>query len=136
MKLPPFFEEDRLAVDARLEKTVAGGFHAAPIYPYGDAVFGVCRRASVSGQSCAGIGAIFEAEVSPALYPGCAIEFIHTYFADSRRPARAGQRRFAAEENRQATRNLERPRQFWRVDALLTLAFETIAATPFQRSAA
>jgi geranylgeranyl diphosphate synthase type II len=72
---------------------------------------------------------IFEAEVSPALYPGCAIEFIHTYSLihddlpaldndDLRRGKPTSHKKFG-----EATAILAG-------DALLTLAFETIAAAP------
>jgi len=57
---------------------------------------------------------IFEAEVSPALYPGCAIEFIPHLFADSRRPARAGQRRFAPRKT-DKPQEFGEATQFWRV---------------------
>jgi geranylgeranyl diphosphate synthase type II len=72
---------------------------------------------------------IFEAKVSPALYPGCAIEFIHTYSLihddlpaldndDLRRGKPTSHKKFG-----EATAILAG-------DALLTLAFETIAASP------
>src|SRR5258708_18496816 len=72
---------------------------------------------------------IFEAEVPPALYPGCAIEFIHTYSLihddlpaldndDLRRGKPTSHKKFG-----EATAILAG-------DALLTLAFETIAAAP------
>src|SRR5712664_4813065 len=79
MKLPTFFEEDRLAVDAQLEKLLPAdsmqppSIHTAMRY----SVFAGGKRVRpiLSLESAR----IFEAEVSPALYPGCAIEFIHTY---------------------------------------------------------
>jgi len=72
---------------------------------------------------------IFEADVSPALYPGCAIEFIHTYSLihddlpaldndDLRRGKPTSHKKFG-----EAAAILAG-------DALLTLAFETIAAAP------
>jgi geranylgeranyl diphosphate synthase type II len=79
MKLPPFFEENRLAVDAQLEKllpeesTQPSSIHTAMRY----SVFAGGKRVRpiLSLESAR----IFAAEISPALYPGCAIEFIHTY---------------------------------------------------------
>jgi len=129
MKLPPFFEEDRLAVDAQLEKLLPAdsmqppSIHTAMRY----SVFagGKRIRPILSLESAR----IFEAEVSPALYPGCAIEFIHTYSLihddlpaldndDLRRGKPTSHKKFG-----EATAILAG-------DALLTLAFETIAATP------
>ncbi len=79
MKLPPFFEEDRLAVDAQLEKLLPAesvqppSIHTAMRY----SVFAGGKR--IRPILCLESARIFQAEVSPALYPGCAIEFIHTY---------------------------------------------------------
>src|SRR5215469_16163849 len=73
--------------------------------------------------------AFFEEDVAPALHPGCAIEFIHTYSLihddlpaldndDLRRGKPTCHKKFG-----EATAILAG-------DALLTLAFETVAATP------
>jgi geranylgeranyl diphosphate synthase type II len=129
MKLPPFFEEDRSAVDAQLEKLLPAesaqpsSIHTAMRY----SVFAGGKRVRpiLSLES----SRIFEAEVSPALYPGCAIEFIHTYSLihddlpaldndDLRRGKPTSHKKFG-----EATAILAG-------DALLTLAFETIAAAP------
>jgi geranylgeranyl diphosphate synthase type II len=129
MKLPPFFEENRLAVDAQLEKllpeesTQPSSIHTAMRY----SVFAGGKRVRpiLSLESAR----IFEAEISPALYPGCAIEFIHTYSLihddlpaldndDLRRGKPTSHKKFG-----EATAILAG-------DALLTLAFETIAAAP------
>jgi geranylgeranyl diphosphate synthase, type II len=129
MKLPPFFEEDRLAVDTQLEKLLPAesaqpsSIHTAMRY----SVFAGGKRVRpiLSLESAR----IFEAEVSPALYPGCAIEFIHTYSLihddlpaldndDLRRGKPTSHKKFG-----EATAILAG-------DALLTLAFETIAAAP------
>lgn len=129
MKLPPFFEEDRLAVDAQLERLLPAesaqpsSIHTAMRY----SVFAGGKRVRpiLSLESAR----IFEAEVSPALYPGCAIEFIHTYSLihddlpaldndDLRRGKPTSHKKFG-----EATAILAG-------DALLTLAFETIAAAP------
>jgi len=129
MKLPPFFEEDRQAVDAQLEKLLPAesmqpvSIHTAMRY----SVFAGGKR--VRPILCLEAARIFEAEVSPALYPGCAIEFIHTYSLihddlpaldndDLRRGKPTSHKKFG-----EATAILAG-------DALLTLAFETVAATP------
>ena len=129
MKLPPFFEEDRLAVDAQLEKLLPAesaqppSIHTAMRY----SVFAGGKR--IRPILCLESARIFEAEVSPALYPGCAIEFIHTYSLihddlpaldndDLRRGKPTSHKKFG-----EATAILAG-------DALLTLAFETIAASP------
>lgn len=129
MKLPPFFEEDRQAVDAQLEKLLPAesvqppSIHTAMRY----SVFAGGKR--VRPILCLEAARIFEAEVSAALYPGCAIEFIHTYSLihddlpaldndDLRRGKPTSHRKFG-----EATAILAG-------DALLTLAFESIAAAP------
>src|SRR5580692_1437002 len=129
MKLPPFFEDDRLSVDAQLEKLLPAeslqppSIHTAMRY----SVFAGGKR--VRPILCLESARIFEAEVSPALYPGCAIEFIHTYSLihddlpaldndDLRRGKPTSHKKFG-----EAAAILAG-------DALLTLAFETIAATP------
>src|SRR6267142_4764184 len=129
MKLPPFFEEDRLAVDAQLEKLLPAesvqppSIHTAMRY----SVFAGGKR--VRPILCLESARIFQTDVSPALYPGCAIEFIHTYSLihddlpaldndDLRRGKPTSHKKFG-----EATAILAG-------DALLTLAFETIAATP------
>ena len=129
MKLPPFFEEDRVAVDVQLEKLLPSesaqpsSIHTSMRY----SVFAGGKRVRpiLSLESAR----IFEAEISPALYPGCAIEFIHTYSLihddlpaldndDLRRGKPTSHKKFG-----EATAILAG-------DALLTLAFETIAAAP------
>jgi len=129
MKLPPFFEEDRQAVDAHLEKLLPAesvqppSIHTAMRY----SVFAGGKR--VRPILCLEAARIFEAEVSAALYPGCAIEFIHTYSLihddlpaldndDLRRGKPTSHKKFG-----EATAILAG-------DALLTLAFESIAAAP------
>src|ERR1700676_2726840 len=129
MKLPPFFEEDRLAVDAQLEKLLPAesvqpaSIHTAMRY----SVFAGGKR--IRPILCLESARIFEAEVSPALYPGCAIEFIHTYSLihddlpaldndDLRRGKPTSHKKFG-----EAAAILAG-------DALLTLAFETIAGAP------
>jgi geranylgeranyl diphosphate synthase, type II len=129
MMLPPFFEEDRLAVDAQLEKMLPAetvqppSIHTAMRY----SVFAGGKR--IRPILCLESARIFHEQVAPALYPGCAIEFIHTYSLihddlpaldndDLRRGKPTSHKKFG-----EATAILAG-------DALLTLAFETIAAAP------
>lgn len=129
MKLPPFFEEDRLAVDAQLERLLPGetvqppSIHQAMRY----SVFAGGKR--IRPILCLESARIFGADATSALYPGCAIEFIHTYSLihddlpaldndDLRRGKATCHKKFG-----EATAILAG-------DALLTLAFETIAEAP------
>jgi geranylgeranyl diphosphate synthase type II len=129
MKLPEFFEEDRIAVDAQLERllpaetTQPPSIHEAMRY----SVFAGGKR--VRPILCMETARIFVDDVAAALYPGCAIEFIHTYSLihddlpsldndDLRRGKPTCHKKFG-----EATAILAG-------DALLTLAFETIAAAP------
>ena len=129
MKLPPFFEEDRIAVDAHLDRLLPAesaqpaSIHQAMRY----SVFAGGKR--IRPIVCLESARIFGAEVSHALFPGCAVELIHTYSLihddlpaldndDLRRGKPTCHKRFG-----EATAILAG-------DALLTLAFETIAATP------
>ncbi len=129
MKLPPFFEEDRIAVDAHLERllpsesTQPPSIHQAMRY----SVFAGGKR--IRPILCLETARIFESDSGPALYPGCAIEFIHTYSLihddlpaldndDLRRGKPTSHKKFG-----EATAILAG-------DGLLTLAFETIAAAP------
>jgi len=129
MRLPPFFEQDRLAVEAHLEKllppeTVRPAIiHQAMRY----SVFAGGKR--VRPILCMESARIFSNDVRPALYPGCAIEFIHSYSLihddlpaldndDLRRGKPTCHKKFG-----EATAILAG-------DALLTLAFEVIGATP------
>lgn len=129
MKLPPFFEEDRIAVDAHLDRLLPAesvppaSIHQAMRY----SVFAGGKR--IRPILCLESARIFGAEVSHALFPGCAVELIHTYSLihddlpaldndDLRRGKPTCHKRFG-----EATAILAG-------DALLTLAFETIAATP------
>jgi geranylgeranyl diphosphate synthase, type II len=129
MKLPPFFEEDRIAVDAHLERLLPGenvqpsSIHQAMRY----SVFAGGKR--IRPILCMETARIFEQDVAHSLYPGCAIEFIHTYSLihddlpaldndDLRRGKPTCHKKFG-----EATAILAG-------DALLTLAFETIATSP------
>jgi geranylgeranyl diphosphate synthase, type II len=129
MKLPPFFEEDRIAVDAALERllpqesTRPASIHQAMRY----SVFAGGKR--IRPILCLETARIFSPYVTAALHPACAIEMIHTYSLihddlpaldndDLRRGKPTCHKKFG-----EAAAILAG-------DALLTLAFETIAATP------
>jgi geranylgeranyl diphosphate synthase type II len=130
MKLPEFFEEDRIAVDAALERLLP----AATVQP--PSIHQAMRYSVFAGGKrirpilCMESARIFAAaDLAAALYPGCAIEFIHTYSLihddlpsldndDLRRGKPTCHKKFG-----EATAILAG-------DALLTLAFETIAAAP------
>src|SRR5713226_1786570 len=129
MKLPPFFEEDRLAVDAVLERLLPAGtaqpssIHTAMRY----SVFAGGKR--IRPILCLETARIFAGDITPALHPACAIEFIHTYSLihddlpaldndDLRRGKPTCHRQFG-----EAIAILAG-------DALLTLAFETIGSAP------
>src|SRR6202521_3330448 len=129
MKLPAFFEEDRLSVDAALEQLLPAetappsSIHTAMRY----SVFAGGKR--IRPILCLETARIFATDVTPALHPACAIEFIHTYSLihddlpaldndDLRRGKPTCHKKFG-----EATAILAG-------DALLTLAFETIGKTP------
>ena len=129
MKLPPFFEEDRQLVDAQLDRLLPAesvqppSIHTAMRY----SVFAGGKR--IRPILCLETARIFGADVEHALYPGCAIEFIHTYSLihddlpaldndDLRRGKPTCHKKFG-----EATAILAG-------DALLTLAFETVAESP------
>jgi geranylgeranyl diphosphate synthase type II len=127
MKPPAFFEEDRLAVDASLERLLApesarpASIHQAMRY----SVFAGGKR--IRPILCLETARIFAPDVAAA----CAIEMIHTYSLihddlpaldndDLRRGKPTCHKKFG-----EATAILAG-------DALLTLAFETIGATPVE----
>jgi geranylgeranyl diphosphate synthase type II len=129
MKLPQFFEDDRIAVDAALEKllpsatTQPPSIHTAMRY----SVFAGGKR--IRPILCLETARIFSPDVTAALHPACAIECIHTYSLihddlpaldndDLRRGKPTCHKQFG-----EATAILAG-------DALLTLAFEIIGATP------
>ena len=129
MILPDFFEEDLAAVDTHLDRWMPAetlqppSIHQAMRY----SVFAGGKR--IRPILCLETARIFDADVSPAFYPACAIEFIHTYSLihddlpaldndDLRRGKLTCHKKFG-----EATAILAG-------DALLTLAFETIAASP------
>jgi geranylgeranyl diphosphate synthase, type II len=129
MKLSPFFEEDRLAVDAALERLLPAesaqpsSIHTAMRY----SVFAGGKR--MRPILCLETARIFSGDIAPALHPACALEFIHTYSLihddlpaldndDLRRGKPTCHKKFG-----EALAILAG-------DALLTLAFETIGAAP------
>ena len=129
MKLSPFFEEDRLAVDAALERLLPAesaqpsSIHTAMRY----SVFAGGKR--MRPILCLETARIFSGDITPALHPACALEFIHTYSLihddlpaldndDLRRGKPTCHKKFG-----EALAILAG-------DALLTLAFETIGAAP------
>jgi geranylgeranyl diphosphate synthase type II len=129
MKLPAFFEDDCISVDAALEKllppetTQPASIHTAMRY----SVFAGGKR--IRPILCLETARIFAPDAVPALHPACAIECIHTYSLihddlpaldndDLRRGKPTCHKKFG-----EAIAILAG-------DALLTLAFEIIAATP------
>src|SRR5207245_641182 len=79
MKLPAFFEEDRLLVEEALERLLPQetkpppSSHQAMRY----SVFAGGKR--IRPILCLESARIFAADVTPILHPACALEFIHTY---------------------------------------------------------
>jgi len=129
MTLPDFFDEDLHLVDAALQRllptseTPPTAIHEAMRY----SVFAGGKR--IRPILCLEAARIFTPDITPALHPGCAIEFIHTYSLihddlpaldndDLRRGKPTCHKKFG-----EAIAILAG-------DALLTLAFETLAATP------
>ena len=129
MKLPAFFEEGRIAVDAALDRllpaetTQPPSIHTAMRY----SVFAGGKR--IRPLLCLEAARIFGSDVEAALHPACAIECIHTYSLihddlpaldndDLRRGKPTCHKQFG-----EALAILAG-------DALLTLAFEIIGATP------
>src|SRR5262245_34915441 len=129
MKLPDFFEQDLRLVDAALERLLPSAvapppsIHQAMRY----SVFAGGKR--IRPILCLEAARIFSSDVTPALHPACALEFIHTYSLihddlpaldndDLRRGKPTCHKKFG-----EALAILAG-------DGLLTLAFETIGATP------
>lgn len=129
MNPPAFFEADLQLVDAALQRqmpaaeAVPQSIHQAMRY----SVFAGGKR--IRPILCLETARIFTADVTPALHPACAIEFIHTYSLihddlpaldndDLRRGKPTCHKKFG-----EAIAILAG-------DALLTLAFQTIGETP------
>jgi geranylgeranyl diphosphate synthase type II len=129
MNLPDFFEDDRLVVEAELDRLLPGGttepvsIHTAMRY----SVFAGGKR--IRPILCLEAARIFTEDLTPARYPACALEFIHTYSLihddlpaldndDLRRGKPTCHKKFG-----EATAILAG-------DALLTLAFQIIGQIP------
>ncbi len=129
MNLPAFFEEDRAAVDAALDRLMPGADAPPP------SIHCAMRYSVQAGGKrvrpilCLESARIFSADVTHVLPIACAMEFIHTYSLihddlpaldndDLRRGKPTCHKKFG-----EATAILAG-------DALLTLAFETLANAP------
>jgi len=130
MNLPAFFEEDRAAVDAALNRLMPAEGAQPP------SIHRAMRYSVQAGGKrvrpilCLEAARIFAADVTPVLPVACALEFIHTYSLihddlpaldndDLRRGKPTCHKKFG-----EATAILAG-------DALLTLAFETLANSTF-----
>jgi geranylgeranyl diphosphate synthase type II len=133
MNLPAFFEEDRAAVDAALDRLMPGEDAQPP------SIHQAMRYSVQAGGKrvrpilCLESARIFSADVAPVLPVACALEFIHTYSLihddlpaldndDLRRGKPTCHKKFG-----EATAILAG-------DALLTLAFETLANAPIDQA--
>ena len=131
MNLPAFFEEDRAAVDAALDRLMPGENAQPP------SIHRAMRYSVQAGGKrvrpilCLETARIFAADVNPVVPVACALEFIHTYSLihddlpaldndDLRRGKPTCHKKFG-----EATAILAG-------DALLTLAFETLANAPLE----
>jgi geranylgeranyl diphosphate synthase, type II len=129
MNLPAFFEEDRAAVDAALDRLLPGESTHPP------SIHRAMRYSVQAGGKrvrpilCLESARIFTADMTPIMPVACALEFIHTYSLihddlpaldndDLRRGKPTCHKQFG-----EATAILAG-------DALLTLAFETLANAP------
>jgi geranylgeranyl diphosphate synthase, type II len=131
MNLPAFFEEDRAAVDAALDQLMPAEDAQPP------SIHRAMRYSVQAGGKrvrpilCLEAARIFTADIAPVLPVACALEFIHTYSLihddlpaldndDLRRGKPTCHKKFG-----EATAILAG-------DALLTLAFETLANAPIE----
>src|SRR3982075_2766632 len=79
MNLPAFFEEDRVAVDAALERLMPGENTPPP------SIHRAMRYSVQAGGKrvrpilCLESARIFSSDITPILPVACALEFIHTY---------------------------------------------------------
>jgi len=129
MKLPDFFETDRVEIDQALERLLPPGdtpppvIHEAMRY----SVFAGGKR--IRPILCVETARVFELQPQAAVIAGCAIEFIHTYSLihddlpaldndDLRRGKPTCHKKFGEANAILAG------------DALLTLAFQTLAEAP------
>src|ERR1700694_5019590 len=129
MNLPAFFEQDRAAVDAALDRLMPGETAQPPSIHLAMRYSVQAGGKRVRPILCLESARIFAADVTPVLPIACALEFIHTYSLihdDLPALANDGLRRGKPTCHKkfgEATAILAG-------DALLTLAFETIGATP------
>src|ERR1700694_4912378 len=131
MNLPAFFEGDRAAVDAALDRLMPGETAQPP------SIHRAMRYSVQAGGKrvrpilCLESARIFSEDLNPVLSIACALEFIHTYSLihddlpaldndDLRRGKPTCHKKFG-----EATAILAG-------DALLTLAFKTISASPVE----
>lgn len=131
MNLPAFFDDDRAAVDAALDRLMPPENAQPP------SIHRAMRYSVQAGGKrvrpilCLETARIFTADMTPVMPLACAVEFIHTYSLihddlpaldndDLRRGKPTCHRKFG-----EAAAILAG-------DALLTLAFETIANTPIE----
>ena len=131
MNLPTFFEEGRIAVDAALDRLMPADTAQPP------SIHRAMRYSVQAGGKrvrpilCLESARIFSADEAPVLPVACALEFIHTYSLihddlpaldndDLRRGKPTCHKKFG-----EATAILAG-------DALLTLAFETLANAPLE----
>jgi geranylgeranyl diphosphate synthase, type II len=131
MILPAFFDEDRAAVDAALDRLMPGENAQPP------SIHRAMRYSVQAGGKrvrpilCLESARIFTTDVAPVMPLACAVEFIHTYSLihddlpaldndELRRGKPTCHKKFG-----EATAILAG-------DALLTLAFETIANSPIE----
>jgi geranylgeranyl diphosphate synthase, type II len=130
MKLPPFFEEDRALVEAALLRLLPTE-HTPPISIHRAMRYSVSAGGKrIRPILCVEAARLFSPDVSGAVDAGCALEFIHTYSLihddlpaldndDLRRGKPTNHKVFG-----EAIAILAG-------DALLTLAFQTLANAPF-----
>jgi geranylgeranyl diphosphate synthase type II len=126
MTLPAFFEEDRVAVDAALERFMPGEDVQPP------SIHRAMRYSVQAGGKrvrpilCIESARIFSADITPVLPVACALEFIHTYsLIHDDLPALDNDDLRRGKPFNEATAILAG-------DALLTLAFETLANAPIE----
>ena len=131
MKPPAFFEEDRLAVDAALERLLPqesarpASIHQAMRY----SVFAGGKR--IRPILCLETARIFAPDAAAALHPACAIEMIHTYsLIHDDLPALDNDNLRRGKPT--CHKKFGEASAILAGDALLTLAFETIGQTPVE----
>src|SRR5258705_425266 len=129
MNLPAFFEEDRAAVDAALERLMPAEHQQPP------SIHRAMRYSVQAGGKrvrpilCVETARIFAPDMAPVLPVACALEFIHTYsLIHDDLPARDNDDLRRGKPT--CHKKFGEAAAILAGDALLTLAFETISATP------